>query len=126
MVSKNRPEFLETYAASLRSGIRFTPVNFHLTALEAAYIIDNCEAKTIVYDAALATAGAVLDHTANCSLRLSVGGEIPGFDDFDAAIASYGVQDIEQPVRGSTMLYTSMPKGVWPPARTIASAQLSR
>ena len=32
VVAKNRPEFLETYAAALRTGIRFTPVNFHLTA----------------------------------------------------------------------------------------------
>lgn len=132
VVAKNRPEFLETYAAALRTGIRFTPVNFHLTAQEAGYIIDNCEAKAVVYDAGLATAGDVLDHTTNCSLRLSVAGEIPGFDDFDTAIANYEATDIEQPVRGSTMLYTSgttgRPKGVYrrqPPVQRSAAQSLA-
>src|SRR6478672_684111 len=32
LVSRNRPAFVEAYLAALRTGIRFTPVNFHLTA----------------------------------------------------------------------------------------------
>src|SRR5262245_42046485 len=30
VVCKNRPAFVETYAAALRAGFRFTPVNWHL------------------------------------------------------------------------------------------------
>ena len=30
VVSKNRPEFIDVLAATTRSGIRFTPINFHL------------------------------------------------------------------------------------------------
>ena len=36
VVARNRPEFVEGLAAALRSGIRFTPVNFHLTGDMAA------------------------------------------------------------------------------------------
>jgi len=42
LVSKNRPAFVEAYLAALRTGVRFTPVNFHLTAEEVGYVIDDC------------------------------------------------------------------------------------
>ena len=34
------------------AGYRLTPVNWHLTADEAGYIVDDCEAKALVADAA--------------------------------------------------------------------------
>ena len=48
VVTKNRPEFIEALAAASRSGIRFTPINFHLRGEEIGYIVDNCEAKAFV------------------------------------------------------------------------------
>lgn len=130
VVSKNRPEFVETYIATLRSGIRFTPVNFHLTGEEAGYVIDNCEAKAVVYDADLGTGASAAEHAAGCSVRLSVGGSIEGFTDFSAALEGLDGGDIPDPVRGSQMLYTSgttgRPKGVYrrqmPTARSAAQA----
>ncbi len=53
IVTKNRPEFIEALAASSRSGIRFTPINYHLKGEEIGYIVDNCEAKAFVADATL-------------------------------------------------------------------------
>ncbi len=47
MVS-NRSEFAEVYAATQRTGMRLTTVNWHLTAGEAAYLITDCEARAIV------------------------------------------------------------------------------
>ena len=44
----NRPEFLEVLYAAQRIGLRFTPINWHLTGPEAAYIVENCEAKAFV------------------------------------------------------------------------------
>lgn len=130
VVSRNRPEFIEALAASQRGGIRFTPVNFHLTAEEAGYVIDNCEAKAVVYDAGLGTAADALKHVTNCAVRLAVGGSIEGFEDYESAIEPYDGGDIVDPVRGSTMLYTSgttgRPKGVYrkqvPAARSNAQA----
>ncbi|HEY5647352.1 MAG TPA: AMP-binding protein [Pseudomonadales bacterium] len=117
VVSRNRPEFIEVLAATQRAGIRFTPVNFHLTGEEAGYVIDNCEAKAVVYDAHLGTGVDALAHARNCSLRLAVGGRIGDFEDYDTAIAAYPGNDIADPVRGSSMLYTSgttgRPKGVY-------------
>lgn len=130
VVTKNRPEFVETYLAALRSGIRFTPANWHLTGEETGYIIDNCEAKAVIYDASLGTAEAAAAHAENCRLRLAAGGAIAGFDDFEAAIAGEDPADLEHPVRGSQMLYTSgttgRPKGVYrrqpPTQRSMAQA----
>jgi long-chain acyl-CoA synthetase len=132
VVSKNRPEFLETYAAALRSGIRFTPVNFHLTGEEAGYIIDNCEARAVVYDADLGTGVDAVEQASGCAVRLCVGGRIGGFTPFDDALAGMDGSDIEDPVRGSQMLYTSgttgRPKGVYrrqPPAARTPTQSLS-
>ena len=130
VVTRNRPEFVEGYMAALRAGIRFTPVNWHLTGEESGYVIDNCEARAELYDASLGTGVDALGHAAGCHLRLAVGGGIQGFDDYAVAIAGESADDIDDPVRGSQMLYTSgttgRPKGVYrrqtPQSRSAAAA----
>jgi len=131
VVSRNRAAFVEAYAACVRSGIRMTPVNFHLTAPEAAYVVDDCEARAVVYDASLATGEEALAATPKVSLALAVGGAMRGFEDYEAAIGAHDGSEVEEPVLGSTMLYTSgttgRPKGVYrrktPPNRL---AQVAR
>jgi long-chain acyl-CoA synthetase len=130
VVSRNRPEFIEALAAALRSGIRFTPVNFHLTGEEAGYVIDNCEARAVIYDADLGTGVDAVAYAQNCSVRLAIGGRIDDFEDYEAAIEGLDPADIDDPVRGSTMLYTSgttgRPKGVYrknPPAVNALAMQ---
>ncbi len=48
LMCTNRPEFLEVLYAAQRIGLRLTPINWHLTGEEAAYIVENCEAKAFV------------------------------------------------------------------------------
>src|SRR6516165_10458721 len=48
LLAGNRPVFVETVFACQRAGYRLTPVNWHLTAQEAAYVVDDCEAKALV------------------------------------------------------------------------------
>ncbi|HET6835492.1 MAG TPA: AMP-binding protein [Acidimicrobiales bacterium] len=127
----NRPEFVEVAAACQRAGWRLTTVNWHLTAAEAGYIVDDCEAKALVADAGFAeTAGGAAATARGCTVRLSVCGPIEGFLSYDRELAGESNEDIEDPCLGSSMLYTSgttgRPKGVYrsEPAPSAASLNL--
>jgi long-chain acyl-CoA synthetase len=113
----NRPEFVEVVAASQRGGLRFTPINWHLTADEAAYIVGDCEARVLVADARFAgVAREVASRTRGLRVQMAVGGDIDGFERYSDAIAEEDGADIADPVLGRAMLYTSgttgRPKGV--------------
>ena len=113
----NRAEFVTVLAAAQRTGLRFTPINWHLTADEAAYIVDNCEAKVFVAGARFAGVAADAARRADGTTTLfAVGGEIDGFDDFVDVTQTEDGAALSDPVLGSSMLYTSgttgRPKGV--------------
>ncbi|MBW8812160.1 MAG: AMP-binding protein [Caulobacterales bacterium] len=117
LVSSNRAEFVEVLLATQRAGLRITPVNWHLTADEIGYILNDCEAKAVVCDARVAACGPAVAQAPGVVLKVAVGGEIAGFRDYDAALAAVDGHDIEDPVLGNQMLYTSgttgRPKGVF-------------
>ncbi|OXE37389.1 MAG: hypothetical protein CGW95_01845 [Phenylobacterium zucineum] len=119
LVCSNRAEFIEVLAATRRSGLRFTPVNWHLTTDEIAYIIQDCEAKIVVGEARVATVGPATASCPGVRIKLSVGGAIDGFESYAEAIAPLDGSDIDDPVLGNQMMYTSgttgRPKGVFRP-----------
>ncbi len=113
----NRAEFAEVALAAARTGLRFTPINWHLTGPEIAYIVNDCEARALVGDARFAeNLEAALTETRDAVVRLAIGGEISGFESYEDALAEHSEDDIEDPVSGGQMLYTSgttgHPKGV--------------
>jgi|TARA_Y100000310_G_scaffold276370_1_gene293454 long-chain acyl-CoA synthetase len=114
----NRCEFLEVYYAAMRTGLRVTPINWHLTGDDAAYIVENCEARAFVADVECANvAKQALSQASGVAVALAVGGNIEGFDDYGETVGQQASHNIEDPSSGSQMLYTSgttgRPKGVY-------------
>ncbi len=115
LMCSNRAEFVEVLNATLRGGYRFTPVNWHLTAEEVEYIINDCEAQALFaeprYPAALtASAPAV-------RLKVAIGAAATGFLPYAGTLGQFDGADIDEPALGGSMLYTSgttgRPKGVY-------------
>ncbi|MBX3619621.1 MAG: AMP-binding protein [Rhizobacter sp.] len=115
LMCSNRAEFAEAFWASRRAGLRITPINWHLTAEEAAYIVNDCDAKALLLDARFASLADELASRTQCE-RIAIGGGIAGFDDYEAALRAHAGDDIADPQLGTSMLYTSgttgRPKGV--------------
>ncbi len=115
----NRAEFIETLNASRRSGLRVTPVNWHLAAGEIAYILNDCEAKALIAETRFETVREAAKNAPELALRLSIGDAPAGFSAFEDALGAFDGSDIGDPLLGSQMLYTSgttgRPKGVYRP-----------
>jgi long-chain acyl-CoA synthetase len=124
LVASNRAEFVEVLAATLRAGFRLTPVNWHLTADEIAYILNDCEARAVFCEARIAACGPAVAQAPDLVLKVAVGGDIEGFLNYDEALAGVDGSDISDPVLGNSMLYTSgttgRPKGVYRAQPVIA------
>jgi long-chain acyl-CoA synthetase len=123
LIAGNQPVFAEVLYACLRAGYRLTPVNWHLTAEEATYIVGDCEAKALIatIDVA-AVAGPCLAGAPACTVALVAGGDVHGFESLEDATAGEYDAPLPDPVPGRTMLYTSgttgRPKGVNRPTPT--------
>jgi acyl-CoA synthetase (AMP-forming)/AMP-acid ligase II len=104
----NRPEFFEVAWAAQRSGLYYTPVNTHLTSDEVAYIVRDSGAKALVIDAAYAAlAGELQAVDGKLLLRLSIGGGVAGYDDYEKALAGAGEGPPPEPSQGTEMMYSS-------------------
>jgi fatty-acyl-CoA synthase len=102
--------------ACMRAGLYFTPINHHLTAADAAYIVDDCDARVLVASARLEQSEALGRLSPRCAVKLAVGGAVEGFGDYEAALADWPDTPVADESLGALMLYSSgttgRPKGI--------------
>jgi long-chain acyl-CoA synthetase len=114
----NCPEFLYAARGVAWSGRVWTPICWHWTPDEVAYVVGDSDARVMIAhvdfaEAALAACGSVPEQG-----RFSVGGELPGFRRIEE-MGEFSDAPLDDPVAGDCMLYTSgttgRPKGVLRP-----------
>lgn len=117
MLLENNARCFEICWAALRSGLLITPINRFLSVDEAVYLIADCEAQVVVSSLAMSElAGALTERMPGCRARLMIDGVIEGWDGYEAAVAPFPAQRLEEEWLGATMLYSSgttgRPKGI--------------
>ena len=106
-----------------RSGLYYVPINTHLTAAEAAYIVDNSNAKAIIGSAALSeTCNRLADHLPGGlpGLLMIAGpippGDLPDWERYPECVADQPDTPIDDEIEGDLLQYSSgttgRPKGI--------------
>ncbi|MFI5957519.1 acyl-CoA synthetase [Cryptosporangium sp. NPDC051539] len=116
----NDARTFEIIWATQRSGLYITPINWHLKADEARYIVEDCDAKVIFANAATASLAETIPLGSVLAHRIAVGSAIPGYDDLDTLLAARtGEVGPYSDAEGMMMLYSSgttgRPKGILRP-----------
>src|SRR5262245_34706827 len=116
---ENNARLFEVCWGAQRIGIVYTLVNTRLTAGEAAYIIEDCQAKLLVTSYALRPVAAeLIAQTPQLTQRLMIDGTIQGYQSYEEHVASQPATAIEDPCAGYDMFYSSgttgRPKGIVP------------
>jgi acyl-CoA synthetase (AMP-forming)/AMP-acid ligase II len=122
--SENHARFFEVFWAAMRSGLIFTPINWHFKADEAAYLIDDCGASVFVTTVARREmARGALELATRRPRCFMIDGVAPGFRSYEAALAGQPTKPLAGQLLGEIMLYSSgttgRPKGI---ARPITGA----
>jgi long-chain acyl-CoA synthetase len=111
----NGVDGLVLYLAALQAGWYYTPINWHLTGPEIAYIVADSEAKAFVVHTRYAEEGIPGAAGIDERRRFAAGGELPGFRPLDDLLDGPDTAP-DGRTAGATMHYTSgttgRPKGV--------------
>jgi len=128
VLMENNLHFMEPVWTGFRSGFYVTTVNRYLPPDEAAYIVNDCGAAAIVtsYEKR-ETAAGLTELIPNCKIRLMIGGTIPGWESYEAALAASSPEPLAEEWIGDAMLYSSgttgRPKGILRPLPDRTAAE---
>lgn len=111
------------YLAAIESGLYYTPLNFHLTAPEMRFIVEDCGARVLISHERFAEVTAELTSEPISTLeQLIAVGNIGGALPLSSVLSGQGSAPPPEPSPGQRMLYTSgttgRPRGVKRPLPT--------
>lgn len=116
-LAPNSSEVLALFMAAAQAGLYLTPINWHMTASEVAYILQDSEAKALIASDRVSEIARKAADKAGLptSARFALG-TIEGFSPFVELTEGQPTSTPEGRLTGSTMTYTSgttgRPKGV--------------
>jgi long-chain acyl-CoA synthetase len=114
----NRPEFFEIAWGAQRRGTLWTPVNWHLTASEAQYIVEDCGAQVLFASPETADVAAQIAERLPGITTFLCGAERPGtgLASYERARAEQSSEPLGDEVEGVYFFYSSgttgRPKGI--------------
>ena len=117
---ENHPRYFEVAWAALRSGLYLTPVSSYLTADEASYVVNDCQARALVTSGARReVAEQIVPATPAVEVRLMVDGgsaATPGHEPYEDALGRHPAVPLDDEPLGDLMFYSSgttgRPKGI--------------
>lgn len=106
---ENHERFLEVVWGAHYAGLIYTTCSTRLTADEVTYIASDSGARAIVCSTSFGDVGAeVAQRLSAIDVRLAIGGEIDGFESYEAVVDSRDATPLPAPrLAGGDMLYSS-------------------
>lgn len=118
ILAENTLDLFPVVWAAQRSGLLYTPVNWHLAADEAAYVVENCGARILLHTEKMADLAAVVAGTVPLERRISIDGRVEGAEDLADLTEGLSPEPRDDESEGYYMLYSSgttgRPKGILP------------